>query len=29
MEGATKVSTSAFGDHIIENMDAVVLAGVR
>jgi isocitrate dehydrogenase len=29
MEGATKVSTSAFGDHIIENMDSVVLAGVR
>jgi isocitrate dehydrogenase len=29
MEGATKVSTSAFGGHIIENMDAVVPAGVR
>jgi isocitrate dehydrogenase len=29
MEGATKVSTSAFGGHIIENMDSVVPAGVR
>ena len=29
MEGATKVKTSEFGDHIIRNMDASVLAGVR
>jgi isocitrate dehydrogenase len=29
MEGATKVSTSAFAGHIIENMDALMLAGVR
>ena len=29
MEGATKVKTSEFGDYIIENMDAVMLAGVR
>ena len=29
MEGATKVSTSAFADHIIENMDALMLAGVH
>ena len=28
MEGATKVKTSEFGDHIIRNMDAAVLAGV-
>jgi isocitrate dehydrogenase len=26
MPGATKVSTSKFGDHIIENMSAGVLA---
>ncbi len=29
MDGATKVKTSEFGDHIIGNMDQVVLAGVR
>jgi isocitrate dehydrogenase len=29
MEGATKVRTSQFGDHIIGNMDQVVLAEVR
>jgi isocitrate dehydrogenase len=29
MEGASKVKTSEFGDHIIDNMDAVALAGVR
>jgi isocitrate dehydrogenase len=29
MEGATKVKTSEFGNYIIENMDAVMLAGVR
>jgi isocitrate dehydrogenase len=29
MEGATKVKTSEFGDHIIRNMDASVLAGAR
>jgi isocitrate dehydrogenase len=29
MEGATKVKTSQFGDHIIGNMDQVVLAEVR
>jgi isocitrate dehydrogenase len=29
MEGATKVKTSEFGDHIIGNMDQVVLAEVR
>ena len=29
MEGATKVSTSAFASHIIDNMDALMLAGVR
>jgi isocitrate dehydrogenase len=29
MEGATKVKTSEFGNNIIENMDAVMLAGVR
>jgi isocitrate dehydrogenase len=29
MEGATKVKTSAFADFIIENMDSVMLAGVR
>jgi isocitrate dehydrogenase len=29
MEGATKVKTSEFGDYIIDNMDAVMLAGVR
>jgi isocitrate dehydrogenase len=29
MEGATKVKTSEFGSYIIENMDAVMLAGVR
>jgi len=28
MEGATKVKTSEFGNYIIENMDAVMLAGV-
>jgi len=28
MEGATKVKTSEFGDSIIQNMDASVLAGV-
>ncbi|HZQ23815.1 MAG TPA: NADP-dependent isocitrate dehydrogenase [Terriglobales bacterium] len=28
MEGATKVRTSQFGDHIIANMDAVMLATV-
>jgi isocitrate dehydrogenase len=29
MEGATKAKTSEFGNYIIENMDAVMLAGVR
>jgi isocitrate dehydrogenase len=29
MEGATKVKTSEFGNSIIENMDAVMLAGVH
>lgn len=29
MESATKVKTSEFGNYIIENMDAVELAGVR
>ncbi|HST12931.1 MAG TPA: NADP-dependent isocitrate dehydrogenase [Terriglobales bacterium] len=29
MEGATKVKTSEFADHIIGNMDQVALAGVR
>jgi len=29
MEGATKVKTSEFGNYIIENMDAAMLAGVR
>jgi isocitrate dehydrogenase len=29
MEGATKVSTSAFAGHIIDNMDALMLAGVQ
>ena len=29
MEGARKVKTSEFGDYIIENMDSVMLAGVR
>ena len=29
MDGATKVKTSEFGDHIIGNMDQVVLAAVR
>jgi isocitrate dehydrogenase len=29
MSGATKVKTSEFGDYIIQNMDASVLAGVR
>jgi isocitrate dehydrogenase len=28
MDGATKVKTSEFGNHIIENMDAGVLAAV-
>ena len=29
MPGATKVSTSEFAGHIIENMDAVVLSATR
>jgi isocitrate dehydrogenase len=29
MDGATKVKTSEFGDYIIRNMDAPVMAGVR
>jgi len=29
MEGATKVTTSGFADHIIENMDAAVLSALR
>src|SRR6202050_908928 len=29
MTGATKVSTSGFADHIIENMDTAVLSGTR
>jgi hypothetical protein len=29
MEGATKVKTSEFAGHIIENMDAAVLSATR